>query len=230
MERSLSSCCALILAVGCHHRAGPRETPSLDLMPIELRHVTTAPAEQPFEMVLDDSESGERFLRARSLPVDPQAPWLPWLEARMRATLELEQGVGLAAPQIGLGRRVVLVQRQDRADDPSQGPVELYLNARVIEPGKVAESGWEGCLSVPAGFGEVLRPTAVLVAYDLVGGEHREEWVEGWTARIFQHEIDHLDGVLFHDYVQESLIPEAEYRARRAAEQAEPPPPQDTGA
>jgi peptide deformylase len=225
-----SSLSFLLVLAACHHRPAPPDGPSLELQPIELRHITAQPQSQPFDMVLDDSVSGERFLRARSLPVDPEADWLPWLEARMRATLEREKGVGLAAPQIGLSRRVILVQRQDRGSDPAAGPVELYLNVEVLEPGMVAESGWEGCLSVPAGFGEVLRPSAVRVSYDLPGGEHREEWVEGWTARIFQHETDHLDGVLFHDYVNGSLIPEDEYRALRAAERERPPPPQDTGA
>jgi peptide deformylase len=202
-------------------------------MPIELRHVTALPEDAPFDMVLDDTVSGERFLRAPALSVDPMAPWLPHLEARLRATLEREQGVGLAAPQIGLSRRVILVQRQDKSDDPAQGPIELVLNPEILELGDDCVVGWEGCLSVPAGFGQVERPASIVVAYDLLGGEQLEERVEGWTARIFQHEIDHLDGVLFHDYVQGDLTPEAEYRALRAAEreQAAPPSePDDTGA
>ncbi len=87
-------------------------------------------------------------------------------------------------------------------------------------------------LSVPGGFGQVACEPSLLIAYDRVGGEHYEEWVDGWTARIFRHEIDHLDGVLFHDYVQGDLVPEAEYRALRAVEreQASPPPTTDTGA
>ncbi len=212
----------LALLVGCRHQPLPADGPGLELVPIELRHVTALPADQPFDMVLDDNPSGERFLRARSLPVEPSSPWLPHLEARMRATLEREQGVGLAAPQIGLGRRVILVQRQDKAEDPSQGPVELYLNPSILEKGLVAESGWEGCLSVPAGFGQVLRPDGVRIAYDLPGGEHYDEWIYGWTARIVQHEIDYLDGVLFQDYVQGTLMPEEEYRAMRTAEREQP--------
>ncbi len=224
----LLPCLAL---VGCHHRMAPAGGPGVELLPIELRHITAQSADAPFALVLDDTPSGERFLRAPSLPVDPMAPWLPVLEGRLRATLEREQGVGLAAPQIGLSRRVVLVQRQDRADDPSQGPVELYLNASILARGQEVELGWEGCLSVPAGLGQVSCPTRLLIAYDLPGGPHHEEWVEGWTARIFRHEIDHLDGVLFHDYVQGTLMPEAEYRVMRAAESEQALPPQpDTGA
>jgi peptide deformylase len=216
----------LSLAVACHHRPAPIQPPVTDLLPIELRHITSLPADTPFAMVLDDQLSGERFLRAPSLPVDPAAPWLPHLEGRMRATLEREQGVGLAGPQVGLSRRVILVQRQDRADDP----VELYLNPSILEHGSTMALGWEGCLSVPAGFGEVSCATELLISYDLAGGEHLEEWVHGWTARIFRHEIDHLDGVLFHDYVQGDLLPEAEYRAIRAAEREALSPTSDTGA
>ncbi len=219
----------LVLASGCHHRLTP--TPDLTLAPIELRHIEAQPADAPFDMVLDDNPSGERFLRAPSLPVDPSAPWLPLLEARMRATLEREQGVGLAGPQIGLSRRVILVQRQDRADDPADGPVELYLNAEILDTQGEPELGWEGCLSVPGGFGQVPCAPGLLIAYDQVGGEQLEEWVHGWTARIFRHEIDHLDGILFHDYVQGGLVPEAEYRALRAAERGaeQDPQPADTG-
>jgi peptide deformylase len=220
----------LALGVACHHRPAPTEVPTTQLLPIELRHITAQPADEPFSMVLDDTPSGERFLRAPSLPVDPAAPWLPHLEARMRATLEQRQGVGLAAPQIGLSRRVILVQRQDRADDPADGPVELFLNPVILERGDGVELGWEGCLSVPSGFGQVPCATDLLVSYDLPGGEHAEEWVHGWTARIFRHEIDHLDGILFHDYVQRPLVPEAEYRALRAAEREAVPAPSDTGA
>jgi peptide deformylase len=222
---------APLLLAACLHV--PPSPPSLAaLAASELELVTAAPDSEPFEMVLDDTPAGERLLRQPSLPVDPQAPWLPHLEARMRLTLEREQGVGLAAPQIGLSRQAILVQRQDKADDPAEGPVELYLNPVIIEKGLVAESGWEGCLSVPAGFGQVVRPSGVRVAYELPGGERQDEWVHGWTARIFQHEIDHLDGVLFHDYVQGELMPEDEYRALRAAERAQEAPvePQDTGA
>jgi peptide deformylase len=221
----------LALPVACHHRLPPPELAPA-LAPTELWYVTGQPESEPFAMVSDDAPAGERLLRTPSQPVDPGAPWIGHLEARMRVTLEREQGVGLAAPQVGLPRQVVLVQRQDKAEEPSEGPIELYLNPRILEVGKVAEPGWEGCLSVPAGFGQVLRPYAVRVAYDLPGGEHHDEWVEGWTARIFQHELDHLDGVLFHDYVQGSLVPEDEYRAMRAAER-EPEAtaePTDTGA
>jgi len=222
----------LALLTGCHHHPVTPESAGLDLLPIELRHVTAQPADAPFDMVLDDTLSGERFLRAPCLPVDPTAPWLPQLEGRLRATLAREQGVGLAAPQIGLSRSAVLVQRQDKAVDPAEGPVELYLNALVLDRAGEPELGWEGCLSVPSGFGQVACEPSLLIAYDLVGGAHHEEWVQGWTARIFRHEIDHLDGVLFHDYVQGDLIPEADYRVLRAAEREDPSPlpTTDTGA
>jgi len=81
------------------------------------------------------------------------------------------------------------------------------------------ELEWEGCLSIPAGHGKVSRPKAIHVEYDLENGGRDSEMVEGFTARIFQHEIDHLDGVLFIDHMDPGpLMPKEEYREMRRRE------------
>lgn len=219
--------------VGCHQRraSAPGAGPTA-LSAGELSFIEAQPGDHPFDMVLDDTAQGNTQLHVPSLLVTVDSPGLGRLEARMRATLEREQGVGLAGPQVGVQRRVVLVQRLDKPDEP----VEWYLNPAITEYGAAEELGWEGCLSVPAGFGQVERSVAIRVAYDLSDGQRVEEPVQGWTARIFQHELDHLDGVLFRDRtVTGALTPEAEYRSmrereRREAEASQPPEPFDTGA
>jgi len=215
-----------LLGCGRHHLPAAVE-PSSRLLPTERAFIDAAPGE-PFPMVTTATEQGERALRQQAWAVDPSDPGLADLEARMRATLDHEQGVGLAAPQVGLSRRAILVQRLDRPDDP----VEFYLNPALTWVSETTVLGWEGCLSIPDGFGQVERAEAIRVAYDLPGGEQLEECVSGWTARIFMHEIDHLDGLLFTDHsITHPLLPEAEYRElRRLEPEAEQPDTSDTGA
>jgi len=162
----------------------------------------------------------ERLLRTPSLHLDPTDSDLPLLAARMKATLDAEKGVGIAAPQVGLLRRAVWVQRQDLPDQPFQ----FYANPRIVAYGAETVRGWEGCLSIPAGYGEVDRPASITVGWQQEDGTEHVETVEGWTARIFQHEVDHLDGVLFTDrMISAELMEKAAYRAMRDAEKAKAP-------
>jgi len=175
-----------------------------------------APADARMEMVQNDTEAGDVFLRTKSLPARPGDPVVAHLINRMLATLKDEGGVGIAAPQVGVNRRVVLVKRLDR--EPDQ-PLEAYLNPGITEFSEETVVDWEGCLSIPAGFGKVRRAESIMVNYDTPAGEHKTEKVSGFTARIFQHEVDHLDGVLFIDRKEPGeLVPEKEYREMRRKE------------
>jgi len=185
-----------------------------------------APTE-PFDMVTNDTPHGDRFLRQRAQPVVPGDQALDALISRMRATVDKEQGVGIAAPQIGVSRRLVLVQRQDKAEMP----FEAYLNPKVVSRSEETVVGWEGCLSVPAGYGRVERARTIRIEYEQLDGTHQSEDVTDWTARIFLHELDHLDGILFIDRMTPDalpLMPKDEYRAmrkREKEEEAEQAPP-----
>lgn len=107
-----------------------------------------------------------------------------------------QDGVGIAAPQVGLNKRIVCVQRFDKPGEP----FECYLNAHLDSLGGEIAVGPEGCLSIPGKRGLVPRHTRVLLRYVAPGTrEERTEAVEGFTAVIFQHEIDHLDGILYTD-------------------------------
>lgn len=123
------------------------------------------------------------------------------LAERMLATVTCpeQDGVGIAAPQVGLNRRIVAVQRFDKPGEP----FEVYPNIRITAVHGVQELGAEGCLSVPNRRGEVMRWRNVDIAY--VSPRTLKDTVEsihGFTAVIFQHECDHLDGVLYIDKLQ----------------------------
>ena len=185
------------------------------LLPVERYLVESGGPDDPLPMVLNDTPAGDAFLRAVAAPIDPSDPSLPLLVDRMRASLAEQGGVGIAAPQVGLSRRVILVLRQDLPGEP----IEAYVNPTVVSCSKDMVVGWEGCLSIPAGFGEVERPDSIVLTWDRVGGQTGRAEVSGWTARIFQHELDHLEGILFVDRMTHpSLMPEQEYRELRRLE------------
>ena len=109
-----------------------------------------------------------------------------------------QDGVGIAAPQVGLSRRVIAVQRFDKEGEP----FEVYPNARIAAVRGEMLPGPEGCLSIPGWRGDVLRYRDVDVAYTSpVTLRDTLERVQGYSAIIFQHECDHLDGILYTDKV-----------------------------
>lgn len=112
-----------------------------------------------------------------------------------------QDGVGIAGPQVGLNRRVVAVQRFDKEGEP----FEVYGNIRIAAHHGEKAPGGEGCLSVPDRRGDVMRWQDIEIEYDAVFSEGKvtvqpvRERIQGFTAVIFQHETDHLDGVLYID-------------------------------
>ena len=127
------------------------------------------------------------------------------LERMMIATVThpSQDGVGIAGPQVGLNRRIVAVQRFDKEGEP----FEVYANVRIVWLSDSLSCGPEGCLSVPDRRGNVLRSQQIVIEYaDLASLSHScddipmaRDTVSGFTAVIFQHEIDHLEGVLYID-------------------------------
>ena len=107
-----------------------------------------------------------------------------------------QDGVGIAAPQVGINRRIVCVQRFDKEGEP----FEAYVNVKLDSLWGEKVSGREGCLSLPGLRGYVSRYQSVLVSYiDRETLQPRKDTVHGYTAIIFQHECDHLDGILYTD-------------------------------
>ncbi len=130
-------------------------------------------------------------------------PALHQLLDNMVETMRDAPGVGLAAPQIGLDRRVTVVEYPEDEDDP-ENTMRVFelINPEIIKA-KGSEVGQEGCLSLPGILADVDRATYVLVrAQDRYGKEYRVKAYD-WLARIFQHEIDHLHGVLMTDHAEQ---------------------------
>ncbi|HWR65177.1 MAG TPA: peptide deformylase [Bellilinea sp.] len=118
----------------------------------------------------------------------------------MVETMREAPGVGLAAPQVGLLDRLIVVE-YDEDDEVEDSPKKLYVvvNPEIIKASEETEMGIEGCLSIPGLVGEVERSLGVVIKGQNRRGQPLKFKAEGWLARIFQHEIDHLDGVLYTD-------------------------------
>ncbi|MBQ6912500.1 MAG: peptide deformylase [Bacteroidales bacterium] len=142
-----------------------------------------------------------------------QSAVLQTLEAKMLRTVmdPSQDGVGIAAPQVGINRRVVWVQRLDKEGEP----FECYENIQIDSLFGETVLLEEGCLSVPPLRGRVPRSSGVVVSY-LRDGKRVTETVEGYTARIFQHECDHLDGILYIDRA-DTVFTHDSWAAERAA-------------
>lgn len=140
-------------------------------------------------------EGTNPVLRKKSQPVRVVDSLVAQLMDDMVETMHASNGIGLAAPQVGIGKRIIVVDIQE--GDP---PVKM-VNPRIVErSGSVV--GLEGCLSIPNVYGEVERAEKIVVkGLDEKGKPIRLD-AEGLLARVFQHEVDHLDGVLFTDIAQ----------------------------
>lgn len=140
------------------------------------------------------------FLRRQAAPLTDGAlrsEEFALLCRSMLATVRnpVNEGVGIAAPQVGISRRVVAVQRFDKPGEP----FEVYVNPEIVRMSDSLAAGPEGCLSVPDFYGRVKRAQEIELAYRDTAFVERTETVRGYTAVIFQHEVDHLDGILYID-------------------------------
>ena len=151
-------------------------------------------------MIRDVLRMGDRRLLERSREVaDVRAPEIAALLADMRDTMRQQNGAGLAAPQIGVGLRVVIfgVERNPRYPDVEPVPYTELINPVLTDLSADMEEGWEGCLSVPGLRGVVPRHARLRYrGFDPEGNVIDRE-AEGFHARVVQHECDHLDGILY---------------------------------
>jgi len=148
---------------------------------------------------------GEPLLRAVAQPVARFDAQLAALVADMDDTMRALSGAGIAAPQIGVSARVVIFELKDNARYPHIQPVPYTVLVNpVLTPLTDEEAeGWEGCLSVPGLRGLVPRVTRLRYSGFDLAGVPLERTVEGFHARVVQHEVDHLDGILFPQRVRD---------------------------
>lgn len=148
----------------------------------------------------------QQTLYKKSRPVTDFNDRLRQLLDDMTETLDAAGGVGLAAPQVGILRRAVLVIETNVPEGEDEYVIEL-INPEIIETSG-EQSAAEGCLSVPGEYGIVMRPEYVKVRAQNRYGEWFEVEGEGLTARCFCHEIDHLEGIVFTSKVERMLDPD----------------------
>jgi peptide deformylase len=144
------------------------------------------------DMALDLRTFGDPVLKTRAAPVEAFDESLARLAEEMLATMREREGVGLAANQVGRLKRILVAAVEDQE--------YVIVNPTIEERARSTEMDLEGCLSIPGIQVEVERPTAVTVSgQDASGAPLRLEEASGLLARVLQHEIDHLDGVLILD-------------------------------
>ena len=150
-------------------------------------------------------------LRRKARPVDRFDSSLQTLIDDMIETMRDAPGVGLAAPQVGVSDRVIVVEYPED-EEKEDAPKKLFvvINPEIKEFSDETEPGVEGCLSVPGYQGEVERSLAVTVKGLTRRGQPMKVKAKGWLARIFQHEIDHINGVVFTDRATRVWKPEPE--------------------
>lgn len=155
-------------------------------------------------MILPIYTYGMPVLRKEAEDITPDYPELKELIANMFETMYHSDGVGLAAPQIGKAIRVVVITLDPLKEDyPEYTDFnKAYINPHILEfDDSETESMDEGCLSLPGINEPVRRPTRIHVKYMDEDFNEHDEWVEGFLARVMQHEFDHLDGHLFIDRI-----------------------------
>lgn len=152
--------------------------------------------------VLEIRYYGDPVLRERAEPIEQIEKRHHKLAKDMADTMYMENGIGLAGNQIGILERIVVVDvnwaRAKNGEKPPKRPIAM-INPEIIDESVEDDVYNEGCLSIPTVEGEVWRPIKVKVRYQTLDGKTVEEECEGLHARCIQHEIDHLNGVLFVD-------------------------------
>ncbi len=143
------------------------------------------------------------ILRRKARKVSDFGPELQVLIDDMVETMRAAPGVGLAAPQVDASQRVIVVEFGDEEDESVPTKLFMVVNPEITRSSRELVKGTEGCLSVPDIVGEVERSVTVTVKGMNRYGQPLKIKAKGWLARIFQHEVDHIDGVLFVDRAEQ---------------------------
>jgi len=166
-------------------------------------------------------QAGEPVLRQKAKKINKFGPSVEALAGEMLDAMHAADGLGLAAPQIGVPLRLIVIEvpaeQDEEGNEIQPGELHVYCNPEIIESSG-EEEDVEGCLSVPGYVGTVKRATCVTVKGQDAKGRRVRTKAEGLLARAFQHEVDHLNGVLFIDRVDS---PEKLRRIRPGEEERE---------
>ena len=148
-------------------------------------------------------ETPDPLLRQISTPVEEVTPEIKTLIADMFETMYDAPGIGLAAVQVGVPKRILVIDLQEPEEEggePVRDPM-VFINPEILEESETTQLYSEGCLSVPDQYAEVERPDHIRARWLDGEGKPHEEEIEGLLAICLQHEMDHLEGILFIDHL-----------------------------
>lgn len=174
----------------------------------DLQIITSGPATEKLRILQITDKKDLTILTTPSVDLKYNDSSISVLEKRMLSTVQHPEhaGVGIAAPQVGINKNLIVVQRFDKEHEP----FESYINPKIIWRSKLTRKGVEGCLSIPDRREDVLRSYTIRLQHISKEGKIMEENIEGFTAVIFQHEVDHLYGILYPDRVEQAQKEEFE--------------------
>lgn len=161
-------------------------------------------------------------LKTVSTPVETFDDELRTLVADMFETMYDAPGIGLAAIQVGVPKRVLVIDLQEQEDEegkPIKAP-RVFINPEILDPSAEQSLYNEGCLSVPDQYAEVERPASIRARWQDLDGKVHEEAMDGLMATCLQHEMDHLEGILFIDHLSKlkrDMVLKKLTKMRRAA-------------
>lgn len=178
------------------------------------------------------SQLGDPVLRQTAQPIyHVQEDWVQRLIEDMIATLFESNGVGLAAPQVGQSYRLLIVASRPNLRYPNAPEMQptAMINPHILAHNDEIVKDWEGCLSIPGIRGWVPRYTTIEVEYTTADGKLQRQVLTDFVARIFQHEFDHLNGLVFLDRLDsvQDIITDQEYLKRLGAVRQELDPTSD---
>jgi len=168
--------------------------------------ILSADSTMPMRVLKITNKKDSIVLRTKcdDVLVNPNDVVLKHFVNRLYVTVRdsISMGVGIAAPQVGVLKNIIWVQRFDKEDFP----FEVYLNPKIIQYTEKKQDCVEGCLSIPNRSDTTkTRAYAIFIEYDKMDGSHHSEMIEAFTAVIFQHEIDHLNGILYLDHLEKEM-------------------------
>lgn len=174
--------------------------------------------------ILPILEAPDAQLRTISTPVEEIDAELQVLIDDMFETMYAAPGIGLAAVQVGVPVRLVVIDLQEPESDAEDAPAVkkpmVFINPRILEGSAELSVYNEGCLSVPEQYAEVERPATVRASWMDRDGRIREETLDGLLSTCLQHEMDHLEGILFIDHLsrlKRDMVLKKLVKARKAA-------------
>lgn len=201
MGKQLILIFGLVLVFGC---SSSKNITKKSFSEEEIKLIMNADSLKPMRVYKITNEKDSLLLRMKSSYIKPDAnnPILQNFIKRLYATVRdsTSLGVGIAAPQVGILKNIIWVQRFDK----DNFPFEVYLNPKIISYSEQKQTMREGCLSIPD-RSETLynRANTITITYDTMQNEQKTESISSFTAIIFQHEIDHLNGILYLDHLNE---------------------------